>query len=717
MPAATGTAHYRLCGALQALIFMGCAFAAAIGLSIGAGWMAAGGDAADIYLSSISLVFGAAILAVTGMLPVAAKWVLVGRFRRQRIRAWSFAYLRFWIVKTLAIANPVAHLIVGTPLYSLYLRAMGAQVGRRALILTHHLPVCTDLISVGDDAVIRKETYLNGYRARSGLIEMGPVAIGSRAFVGQGTVLDIDTAVGDDAEIAHASSLQAGRAVPAGEVWHGSPAEPAPSGSRYRTVPASRMPSWPPAVYGAGRLIGLLAVVGPLEAAVATVLFTPQGNRLGPAFEPLLAAAAIGAALLAAMVGTIAVPRLLARALVPGTVYPLYGFRYALERAVERFSSNPLLTGLFGDSSAIPHYLRLTGWRLDPFEQTGSNFGMDVKQDVPGLCAAGTGTMVSDGLSMMNTEFSSTAFRVMPSAIGNRNFLGNAIHYPPGSRAGDNCLLATKVMVPTSGPPLENVGLLGSPAFEIPRTVQRDRQFHDLAAGPERDRRLRAKLRHNLVTMGLHLLLGYLLLLGVFEIEDLAAGLSSRVWPTAAALPVPLVFVVALLMFAVALFVLAERAVLGFRSLRPRSCSIYDPYFWSHERYWKLSSTAYLRMFDGTPFKTLVWRLLGVRIGRRIFDDGMRIAEKTLVDIGDESTFNMGVNLQAHSLEEGTFKSDRISIGASCTVGTVALINYGVTLEDRSIVEADSFVMKGSRIEAGRRWRGNPATELQPEAV
>ena len=548
--------------------------------------MAAGGEAADIYLRA--LVFGAALLAVTGMLPIAAKWVLIGRFRRQRIRTWSFAYLRFWIVKTLAIANPVAHLIVGTPLYSLYLRAMGAQVGRRALILSHRLPVCTDLISVGDDAVIRKETYLNCYRARSGIIEMGPVAVGSRAFVGQGTVLDIDTALGDDAEIAHASSLQAGQAVPAGEVWHGSPAEPAPSGIRYRTVPATRMPPRRPAIYGAGRLIGLLAVVGPLVAALATVLFTPQ---VSPAFEPLRAAALIGAALLAATVAAIAVPRLLARALVSETVYPLYGFRYAVERAVALFSTNPLLTGLFGDSSAIPHYLRLAGGRLDPFEQTGSNFGMDVKQEVPGLCAAGTGTMVSDGLSMMNTEFSSTAFRVMPLVIGNRNFLGNAIHYPPGSRAGDNCLLATKVMVPTSGRPLENVGLLGSPAFEIPRTVQRDHQFDDLAAGPKRDRRLRAKLRHNLVTMGLYLLLGYLLLLGVFEIGDLAAGLSSDVWPEAAAL-------LAQLVFAVALLVLAERAILGFRSLRPRFCSIYDPYFWSHERYWKLSSTAYLRMFD-----------------------------------------------------------------------------------------------------------------------
>ena len=40
------------------------------------------------------------------------------------------------------------------------------------------------------------------------------------------TVLDIDTSMGDGAQLGHASSLHAGQAVPAGERWHGSPAQP-----------------------------------------------------------------------------------------------------------------------------------------------------------------------------------------------------------------------------------------------------------------------------------------------------------------------------------------------------------------------------------------------------------------------------------------------------------------------------------------------------------
>ena len=83
--------------------------------------------------------------------------------------------------------------------------------------------------------------------------------------------------------------------------------------------------------------------------------------------------------------------------------------------------------------------------------------------------------MVADGLSIINADYSSTSFRVSRATIGPHNFLGNNIAYPSQGRTGDNCLLATKVMVPDrrarSG---RASGLLGSPSFEIPRSVERD---------------------------------------------------------------------------------------------------------------------------------------------------------------------------------------------------------------------------------------------------
>jgi non-ribosomal peptide synthetase-like protein len=340
-------------------------------------------------------------------------------------------------------------------------------------------------------------------------------------------------------------------------------------------------------------------------------------------------------------------------------------------------------------------------------EQTGSNFGTAVKHEVPSLCRVGTGTMVSDGLSMMNAEFSSTSFRVMPVVIGTRNYLGNDISFPAAARTRDNCLFATKAMVPIGGPPRSNVGLLGSPCFEIPRSVLRDKQFDHLAGGPERQRRLASKTRHNAVTMVLHLLVSYLLVLGLVLIAvSPLGGTGVSEWAgTVASAVLDVAFVVCL-------FVLAERAVTGFRALQPRYCSIYQVEFWRHERFWKVAPTGYVHMFDGTPFKSVMWRLLGVPVGRRVFDDGLAITERTLVSIGSESTLNMGCHLQSHTLEDGTFKSDHITVGNGCTVGTGALVNYGATMEDGSVLDADSFLMKGSHLSRGARWGGNPATEV-----
>ena len=72
--------------------------------------------------------------------PIVAKWVLIGRWKPQQIRIWSLGYVRFWLVKTLVRSNPLALLAAGSPLYVLYLRALGAKIGRGAAIFSHQVP-------------------------------------------------------------------------------------------------------------------------------------------------------------------------------------------------------------------------------------------------------------------------------------------------------------------------------------------------------------------------------------------------------------------------------------------------------------------------------------------------------------------------------------------------------------------------------------------------
>jgi carbonic anhydrase/acetyltransferase-like protein (isoleucine patch superfamily) len=70
---------------------------------------------------------------------------------------------------------------------------------------------------------------------------------------------------------------------------------------------------------------------------------------------------------------------------------------------------------------------------------------------------------------------------------------------------------------------------------------------------------------------------------------------------------------------------------------------------------------------------------------------------------------NSGVFMQAHSLEDGFFKSDRIVVGERCTVGVKAYVHYGSTMSDDSILEPDAFLMKGQTMAPKSVWVGNPA--------
>jgi non-ribosomal peptide synthetase-like protein len=716
-----GRPLFALCGALQLLAFLVYLAGLSVVLDAGASWVLAGHGVLGIYARLVA--FGGGGLLGLGIMPVIAKWILIGRWKQRRIRAWSLGYFRFWLVKTMTVANPVARMLVGTPLYATYLRALGARIGRRAVIFTQHVPVCTDLLTIGAGSVIRKDVFISGYRARAGIIETGTVVLGRDTFVGERTVIDVCTAMGDGAQLGHSSALLAGQAVPAGACWHGSPAQPAEPGWDYRTVPPARCGILRRASFSVMRLVLLVAVAGPAAAALAGLLVSRPALLLRPlepadlagwAFysEVVAIASVVFIALVpGGLVVACTVPRLLARALRPGKAYPLYGFHHALQRAVSRLSNIKFYNALLGDSSAIVGYLRLIGYRLTPVEQTGSNFGMEVKHEVPTLATVGTGTMVSDGLSIMNAEFFSSSFRVCPATIGTRNFVGNAIAYPAGGRTGDNCLLATKAMIPVGGPVREGVGLLGSPCFEIPRTVRSDHRFDHLGTQRRRRHRLKAKNRHNAATIGEHLLVRWIYVCGLAGIAVLpfgdrilpfGGGVASDALSTAAAALLDIAFTVGY-------FILAERVVTGFRGLRPRFCSIYQPEFWEHERYWKVPPVAYIQIFNGTPFKSVVWRLLGVKVGRRVLDDGCSIVERTLVSIGSEATLGAGCILQGHSLEDGTFKSGYTEIGDRCTVGTGAFVHYGVTMDDGAVLDADSFLMKGEHVPAGARWLGNPA--------
>ncbi|WP_345702863.1 phosphopantetheine-binding protein, partial [Pseudonocardia eucalypti] len=412
--APASTVSYLTCGAVQVLLFLGAAYLGALLMVTGFQWISTGIGWVHVYERAV--VFGLASLAGFCLLPILAKWVLIGRWKPTQIRVWSLRYLRFWLVKTLIRVNPMV-LFVGTPLYTMYLRALGAKIGPGVIILSNHVPVCTDLLTIGTDTIIRKDSYFSGYRAHAGVITTGRVTLGDNVLVSESTVLDINTWMSTGSQLGHASSLHPGQTVPPNQRWHGCPARP--GRANYRTLPPIHRVGLRRFLFSTWQVLRLVLFGPPVLAAMFTVVKVMLGDgftQLRPGLlsvsqttfylEVLVVSVAIFFdSFLFALLYVGVVPRILSRFLVRDRVYPLYGIHYWLHRTVTRMTNTPRFTYLLGDSSYIVNFLRWIGYDLSHVVQSGSNFGLDVKQDHPKLTKVGSGTMIADGLSVINSDY------------------------------------------------------------------------------------------------------------------------------------------------------------------------------------------------------------------------------------------------------------------------------------------------------------------------
>ena len=291
-------------------------------------------------------------------------------------------------------------------------------------------------------------------------------------------------------------------------------------------------------------------------------------------------------------------------------------------------------------------------------------------------------------------------------------YLGNAIHYPAQSKVGENCLIGTKAMVPIDGEIREGVGILGSPPFEIPRSVLRDQKFDHFKEPSVLKKRLKMKLISNLWTVALYIFRN---ITGAFFV----AAITWEAWQIfgqqslsiADKATILTLLGVVTMMFTLFYHLLFENIATKFNRMKPLYCSLYDKVFWDHERFWKMSITVVVGVFSGTPMQAFFLRLRGMKVGKMFFDDGAGFPEPKLVRVGDHCTFNSASTIQCHSLEDGTFKSDFVNVGDGVTAGVNSFIHYGTTIEEGTHVLADSFVMKGSITAAGSTWGGNPARD------
>ncbi len=130
----------------------------------------------------------------------------------------------------------------------------------------------------------------------------------------------------------------------------------------------------------------------------------------------------------------------------------------------------------------------------------------------------------------------------------------------------------------------------------------------------------------------------------------------------------------------------------------------------------KLAGAYLLDMLMGTAILNWFYRLLGMKIGKRVYLDSAEFTEFDLVTIGNDAMLNMESTIQTHLFEDRVMKMSTVNIGAGCSIGACSVVLYGSKLGDHAILEDLSLVMKGESLPPNTRWQGTPARRAADSA-
>ncbi|GGJ96966.1 peptide synthetase [Pilimelia anulata] len=657
-------------------------------------------------LSTLWFVIITSLLALGGwpliiVLSIAAKWILIGRYKPGEHKLYSFYYFRFWLAARFTAMSGVGAL-VGTPVMSLYFRLMGARVGKRCHLMTTEVGAW-DLISIGDDSSVGASTHLLGWRVEDGLLKLGRVDIGDRCFVGIHSAIGLNAAMGDDCALDDQSLLPDGHVMADGERRRGAPAVPAPVELPDRTAHASTAKRF---------FFGWLHVaavdfffwLGSGMFLALMFLFRWMLLHLGISTSIAALALALPVLLVIGVYLSAFFKWLILHRIEPGvyrTESILYVRKWMSDLLMTRVKQAflPIYTTLY-----LPPFLRLFGTKIARRAEISTIWSMQ-----PELTEIGPESFFADGAIIGGKRVHHGVFQVGWNRIGARSFVGNSAILPMGKSMGDNGLLGVQSL-PPAGMDTTPDGWegLGAEAFTLTHRVKVDSFDPAVTFQPSKSLYLQRALID-----GLRVLIPYYV-----GLAALVPYLYCLWWAlsTGGVLRVALVAPVVAMAFAVAsmLFVaFLKKTIMG--TFKPVIKPLWCTYVWLNEMvngiYESVFSPAVSSLL-GTPFAAPFFRLMGVKLGKRVYLATTLFSEWDLVEIGDHAALNHGAVVQNHLFEDRVFKSSSMRIEAESTVGNMAIVLYDSVLSRGASLGPLSLLMKGETLPEHTAWHGIPCEQV-----
>ena len=652
-----------------------------------------------------SLVLFAFIPPIFTILCVGTKWVVIGKMKAGDYPLWGTYYFRWWFVKTMQRLLP-AQFLNGTPLYPVYLRLLGIKIAADAQISDFSFGA-EDLISIGSDASLSSQTNLNNAFVEDGMLKLRHITIGDHAYIGSSAMIAGDSHISDWGELQDLSFLQPGKTIGPGEVWQGSPAQLKEKKNIEDLPQPLEVSAFTRRKY---KLIFILAIaIFPFIIILPLLPTIIAINKLDNAaddydFSYLVMAPVLALIYIALFASeTILLTRLLQRNIQPGK-FPIYSMHYVRKWFADQLMSLSLI---------VMHPIYATVYVAGYFRSLGAKIGKDTEISTASsvthpLLEIGDGAFVADAVTLGESDIRGQQLILDRTIIESNSFVGNSALIPQGYHLGGNMLIGVLSTPPDKVQMDANNAKdwFGSPAIPLPRRQESHPFPPELTIHPKPARKLaRGFIEFIRIILPESAIICFSILFIAYG-HDLIV--EEPLWKII--IYFPLYYLLFMGLPAFLLTVLLKWVFVGV--YKPKQRPMWSWAVWRSEAitstYEALSLPFLLEYLQGTPWLSLAMRLLGVKIGKRVWLNTTDITEFDMVTICDDAALNADCGPQTHLFEDRVMKVGSVKIGARSSIGAGTIILYDSELGDDTNIEALSLVMKGERLSPGTDWTGSP---------
>lgn len=669
------------------------------------------------YMSFVVMPFFLATVAIMG------KWLALGQARAGEYPLYGFYYYRWWLASRfvdLIDKNSLS----GSFLYAGMLRTLGAHVGRYCHLDSINHGPAMDLVHIGDDVVVGHDVVLAVEVVERGRLILKPVFIEDETHLGSNSVVEGGARVQHAGELHPLTMLADGQVVPRGERWHGSPAR----FQRQATDVDLGRPSRPSAARAC--LMGFaqmfcIAFIMPLlyfaPQLPSLMLFDVAEFRTIHAWSQIavVCVPASLAYICAVFVELVLLRRLLLGPMKPGS-HPLYSFFYLRKWLVDRLMDMSLLVlhPVYASLYVVP-YLRALGVRIGKWAEISTARGVNFE-----LADIGDECFVADGVLFGDAAVRGNTIQFEKTTMAPRAFAGNASLIPQGTTLASNTLVGVLSIAPEKTLSLsdgdengtfnlkEGQSCFGTPPVLMPARQKATATHADHLL--YRPRMSQILLR--LLIEGLRIWIPRML---VVYALGFSLQINEYAWPRIGVvyslLMLPLYFFFLFSVPALTITVAMKWILVG------RYTQAEWP-LWSHKvwlseavtsTYESLLNPVLTSFLVGTPYLAMVFRLLGVKIGRRCTLLSHDITEHDMVTLGDEAVVNMHSGPQTHLFEDRVMKVGSVTLGERAVMKPYAICLPNSSVGREAQLGSLSLVMKSETVPEEQAWEGAPIAPRQ----